>query len=81
MRKYINGIGFYVILGIVIITVFLLSSFPETTDTHVYSELISMIKSEQVVELSVTDNVATAKLTDGRKIEVDIPSYSALYLR
>lgn len=80
MRKYINGIGFYVILGIVIITVFLLSSFPETTDTHVYSELISMIKSEQVVELSVTDNVATAKLTDGRKIEVDIPSYSALYL-
>lgn len=79
MNKYLRGLSFYVILFLIILTIFVITSMPETTTTYIYSDLISLIESNQVKELQIVETNVTALLTDGTKIEVATPGYDALY--
>ena len=79
MKKYLRGLSFYVILFLIILTIFVMTSMPETATTYVYSDLISLIESGQVKELQIVETNVTAFLTDGTKIEVSTPGYGALY--
>ncbi len=78
MKKYMKGIGFYVLLFFIIIMIFMMTSMPGSQSKQVYSDLIQKIQAEQVTELSVVDNIATAKLQDGTEIAVEVPGYVVL---
>lgn len=78
MKKYMKGIGFYVLLFFIIIMIFMMTSMPGSQSKEVYSDLIQKIQAEQVTELSVVDNIATAKLQDGTEIAVEVPGYVVL---
>ena len=78
MKRYLKGIGFYVILFLVITMIFGLTSLPGEQDKEIYSDLIRKIQQEQVTELSVVDGVAEAKLKDGSEISVEVPGYIVL---
>lgn len=62
----------------VIIAVFSLTSRPAEKDKSIYSDLIIKIQQGQVNEISITDNIANAKLNDGTTMEVEIPGYYTL---
>ena len=78
MKKYMRGIGFYVLLLLVIILVFSMTYGGQKQDKEIYSDLVVKIQNEEVSELSIVDNVATAKLNDGTQISVEVPSYAVL---
>ena len=78
MKRYIKGIGFYLLLFFVIVAIFWATSMPGEQEKQIYSDLIVKIQQEQVTELSVADNVATAKLKDGSTISVEVPGYLVL---
>lgn len=79
MRKYLRGLSFYIILFLIIIMIFVLTSLPENQTKYVYSDLVTMIQNEQVKELQLVDTTAVAVLSDNTKIEVSTPGYYALY--
>ncbi len=80
MKKTLRGIGFYVILFLIILTIFIMTSMPESTTKYVYSDLVTMIENQQVAEMQVVEPNIYAKLTDGTQIEVATPGYTVLYL-
>lgn len=79
MKKYIKGIGFYILLLAVIFLIYSLISFKSGPATKDFSELVSQINSGNVTELQITENVALAALKDGTIIKVEIPSLDVLY--
>ncbi len=78
MKRYIKGVGFYLLLFFVIVMIFWMTSMPGQQSKEIYSDLILKIQQEQVTELSVVDNIATAKLKDGTVISVEVPGYLVL---
>ncbi|MBQ2890983.1 MAG: ATP-dependent metallopeptidase FtsH/Yme1/Tma family protein, partial [Clostridia bacterium] len=79
MKKHFKGFGFYIILLIVIIMIYSMVSTGDNAVTYKFSDLVGAIKSENIKELEVVENTALATLKNGTKIEVDIPSYNALF--
>ncbi len=79
MKKHFKGFGFYAILLIVIIMIYSMVSTGDNAVTYKFSDLVGAIKSENIKELEVVENTASATLKNGTKIEVDIPSYNALF--
>lgn len=79
MKRYLRGLSFYIILFLVILIIFVLTSFPENQTKYVYSDLVTMIQEGQVKELQIVDTTAVATLTNNTKIEVATPGYYALY--
>lgn len=78
MKRYLRGIGFYLLMFVVIMTIYSLTSMPKQQDKYVYSDLILKIQQGEVSELSVVDDVATATLKDGKIMEIEVPSYWVL---
>ncbi len=79
MKKKMRGFGFYAILLIAIIVIYSMVTTGDEATVYKFSDLINSVKSEKVKEIEIVENTATATLKDGTKIEVDIPSYNALY--
>lgn len=79
MKKYIKGIGFYILLLAVIFLIYSLISFKSGPAAKDFSELVAQINSGSVTELQITENVAVAKLKDGTIIKTEIPSLDVLY--
>lgn len=80
MKKYLKGISFYILLFVVILTIFALySGLPASEPKKVYSDLYSAIKNQKVEELILVDQQAVAIMTDKTKMEVTIPSIEQLY--
>ncbi|MDD3766713.1 MAG: ATP-dependent zinc metalloprotease FtsH [Eubacteriales bacterium] len=78
MNKYAKGIGFYILLFIVILSIFFVyRDMPAPAKT--YSDLYSAIKSGNVVELVIMEQTATAILRDGSRMEVTTPPIEAFY--
>lgn len=71
--------SFYIMLFLIILAIFIMSSMPESQTKYIYSDLCTMIKEEQVKEIQIVDTTATATLTDNTKLTVAIPGYYALY--
>ncbi len=78
MKKKFRGIGFYAILLILIIVIWSMVSTGDEKVTYKFSDLITAVRSEEVKEIEVVENTASATLKDGTVMEVDIPSYTAL---
>ncbi len=78
MKRYFRGVGFYLLLFFVIVAIFWMTSMPGEQGKEIYSDLILKIQQGQVTELSVVDNIATAKLTDDTVISVEVPGYLVL---
>ncbi|MBQ2613887.1 MAG: ATP-dependent zinc metalloprotease FtsH [Clostridia bacterium] len=78
MRRHFRGIGFYVLLFFVIVSIYMMTSTPGSESKEIYSDLIVKIQQGQVTELSVVDDIATAKLQDGTVVQVEVPGYAAL---
>lgn len=78
MKRSFKGLGIYLLMVAVIIAVFSLTSKPAEKDKSIYSDLIIKIQQGQVNEISITDNIANAKLNDGTTMEVEIPGYYTL---
>ncbi|MBE7022171.1 MAG: ATP-dependent metallopeptidase FtsH/Yme1/Tma family protein [Ruminococcaceae bacterium] len=70
-KKYLGGIGFYVLLFLVVLLMFGIFNYEPGTSSIVYSELLSNIKSGRVSELVLTDRTATITLRD---IEEEYPN-------
>ncbi len=79
MKKYIKGIGFYILLLAVIFLIYSLISYKSGPTTKGFSDLVNQINSGNVTELQITENVAVASLKDGTIIKSEIPSLGALY--
>jgi len=80
LKKYLRGLSFYVILFIIIMIFFVMTSMPESTKPVIFSELVTKIKTGEVKTLQIVENTATATLADGSQIDVEIPGYNALYV-
>ncbi len=90
MRKHLKGVGFYLVLiTVLVVMVYSLTNVRTTVTKMVYSDLIREIEAGRVTELTISGNVAVAKLTepivttteDGKPaqkssnlIEVEIPN-------
>jgi len=70
-KKFFGGIGFYVLLFLVVLLMFGIFNYEPGTSSIVYSELLSNIKSGRVSELVLTDRTATITLRD---IEEEYPN-------
>ena len=79
MKNHLKGIGFYIILFLIIMMIFVFTSFPQNQTQYVYSDLITMIRQGQVKELQVVETAAYVTLNTNERFEVAIPGYSALY--
>ena len=75
MKKSLKGVAFYLLLFAVIVAIFSFTSAPKQKEKDIYSDLILKIQQGEVSELSVVDDVATATLKDGTKMEVEVPGY------
>jgi len=90
LKKHLKSFGFYMALfAVLLILVYALSGTQSASVKKVYSDLIREVESGRVVELTVIENTAVAKLSEpikitdmnGKvisdkvdKIEVDIPN-------
>ncbi len=77
--KFLRGISFYIIGALIILGIMVMVTMPDESTQYVYSDLLTMIESEQVKEMQVVDTNVYATLTDGTKIEVSTPGYYVLY--
>ena len=75
MKRYLRGMGFYLLLFFIIIAIFTLTSTPGNVDKDIYSDLVLKIQQGEVTELSVVDDIAVAVLRDGTTLEVEVPGY------
>ena len=62
VKKYLKGIGFYLLLFLVILMVFFMTRVTPKQDKDVYSELVRDIQNHEVSEISIADDVATVKM-------------------
>jgi len=85
-RKYLGGVGFYVLLFLIVLLMFGIFNYEPGIDSIIYSELLSNIKAGRVSELVITDRTATITLRDvkeeypnANKRVADISSIYLLY--
>lgn len=65
MKKHLKGVGFYLVLiTVLVVMVHSLTNVRTTVTKMVYSDLIREIEAGRVTELTISGNVAVAKLTE-----------------
>lgn len=80
MGKYIKGIGFYIILAIVIVGIISMMNYSDAPTEIAFSKLVNNINSGTIVDITIDENnVATSKNTQGEITVCDIPSIGILY--
>lgn len=79
LKNFARRMSFYIMLFLIILAIFIMSSMPESQTKYIYSDLCTMIKEEQVKEIQIVDTTATVTLTDNTRLTVAIPGYYALY--
>lgn len=66
-KKYLGGIGFYVLLFLIVLVMFGIFNYEPGIKSIRYSELLSYINSGSVSELVLTDRTATITLRDAKE--------------
>ena len=79
MKNFARRMSFYIMLFLIILAIFIMTSMPENQTKYIYSDLCTMIKEEQVKEIQIVDTTATVTLIDNTRLTVAIPGYYALY--
>ncbi len=78
MKRYLKGLGFYLILFAIIVGIFSLTSTPGVEENEIYSDLIVKIQNGEVDKIAVVGNLADVTLKNGKSMQVEVPSYSVL---
>ena len=85
-KKFLGGIGFYVLLFLIVLFMFGIFNYEPGIKSIRYSDLLTLIKNEQVSELVLTDRTATVtlrgqeeKYVNENKRIADISSIFILY--
>ncbi len=85
-KKYLGGIGFYALLFLAVLVMFVLFNYKPGIEKITYSELLTNIKSGQVTAMVLEDRVATITIGEvdpkfpERSMRVaNIPSIAILY--
>lgn len=79
MKKHFKGFGFYLLLFLVIIMVFMMTRITPQQEKGVYSDLVIKIQNHEVSEISIVDNIATVKYKNSdAKSAVEVPGYQTL---
>lgn len=85
-KKFLGGIGFYVLLFVIVLVMFGLFSYKPGIQSIVYSDLLRYIKDGKVSEMVLEDRQATitlnepaSKYPDDNKRVAAIPSIRLLY--
>ena len=78
MKRYLKGVGFYLILFAVIVGIFSLTSSPRVEENEIYSDLIVKIQNGEVDKISIVGNLADVTLKDGKTMQVEVPNYLVL---
>lgn len=79
MRKHFKGLGFYLLLILIIFVVFMMTRVTPQQEQGVYSDLVIKIQNHEVSEISIEENTATVKYknSDSKSI-IEVPSYNTL---
>ena len=79
MRKYLKGIGFYLVLAVIIVLLFAMIQVSPNQEDGIYSDLVRSIQNHEVSEISIVNDVATVKYKNSdSKQSVEIPGYAIL---
>lgn len=85
-KRFLSGIGFYILLFVIVLIMFGLFSYKPSIQGVKYSELIQLVKSESITEMVLEDRKATVTLNqepqrypDDNKRTAAIPSIELLY--
>lgn len=79
MKKHFKGFGFYLLLFMVIIMVFMMTRVTPQQERGVYSDLVIKIQNHEVSEISIVDNIATVKYKNSdAETMVEVPNYQTL---
>lgn len=79
MKKHFKGLGFYLLLVLVIFMVFMMTRVTPQQEPGVYSDLVAKIQNHEVSEISVVDSIATVKYKNSdAKTTVEVPNYQTL---
>ena len=76
MNKYLKMIGFYLaILLIIIVAVTFLNPMKNEVKTIVYSELLTELENNQVLEIEINNSNVTGVLRNGEAFEAVVPQF------
>lgn len=79
MKKHFKGLGFYLLLVLVIFMVFMMTRVTPQQEPGVYSDLVAKIQNHEVSEISIVDSIATVKYKNSdAKTTVEVPNYQTL---
>lgn len=79
MKKHFKGLGFYLLLVLVIFLVFMMTRVTPQQEPGVYSDLVAKIQNHEVSEISIVDSIATVKYKNSdAKTTVEVPNYQTL---
>lgn len=70
-KKYLGGIGFYVLLFLIVLVMFGIFNYEPGIKSIMYSDLLTYIKNGSVSEMVLTDRTATITLRD---VKVEYPN-------
>lgn len=79
MKKHFKGLGFYLLLILIIFAVFMMTRVTPQQEQGVYSDLVIKIQNHEVSEISIEENTATVKYKNSdSKSTIEVPSYNTL---
>ncbi len=79
MKKYFKGLGFYVVLTVIILLVFAMTRVTPEQENGIYSDLVRSIQNHEVSEISIVSDIATVKYKNSdSEQQVEIPGYAVL---
>jgi len=80
IKKYFKDyFGFYILLFVVVFTIFAMYAFQSNKEKKYYSDLINYVKVGQVKELSVTGHRAEVLLNDNQRMLISVPDINVMY--
>ena len=78
MKKHIKEIGFYLLMGVLFVSLVWLVSSGSKIDVKIYSDLVKEIYAGEVKTIEILDNTAYVVYQNDKKAEVSIPGYETL---
>ncbi|MBQ7953813.1 MAG: ATP-dependent zinc metalloprotease FtsH [Clostridia bacterium] len=73
MKKYMKNFGFYILLFAIIMVIFTMYTSWPTEEAKTYNNLYEKIMAQEVQELTIIEQNATAVLKNGKTMNVTIP--------
>ncbi len=79
MKKYMKNFGFYILLFAIIMVIFTMYTNWPAEESKTYNDLYEKIMAQEVQELTIIEQNATAVLKNGKTMNVTIPPIEQFY--